>query len=57
LFTTLDSTYRFDVKSSCGRVAAVVDVTVISPRAPMVYTRPATKDTPVRDIAFADEPA
>ena len=49
--------YLLAVLSRKGRLVAVVDVTVMSPLAPMVYTLPATNDTAVRLMAFVDNPA
>lgn len=49
--------YRLAVLSRNGRLTAVVDVTVMSPLAPTVYTLPAEKDTNVLVTAFVAEPA
>jgi len=40
-----------------GRLGNVVETTVMSPRAPIVYTRPATKDTASLLTAFVLTPA
>jgi hypothetical protein len=39
-----------------GRLVAVVDVTVMSPRAPIVYTRPEENETAVSVMTFAVPP-
>ena len=49
--------YLFKVLSRNGRFVAVADVTVMSPRAVIVYTLPATNDTAVRVMAFVADPA
>jgi phospholipid transport system substrate-binding protein len=43
-------------KGNIARISQVVDTTVMSPRAPMVYTFPTEKETPVRVITFVVEP-
>ena len=47
--------YWLAVASSNGRFVAVVDVTVMSPLAPIVYTRPFVSVTAVRVILFVVE--
>lgn len=50
------SPYRLAVLSSWGRVAAVVETTVMSPRDVIVYIRPARNETAVRLIALVRTP-
>ncbi len=57
LVPKLPALYLFVVLSRNGRLVAVPDVTVMSPLAPIVYTRPATNDTAVRLTAFVEAPA
>lgn len=49
--------YLFAVLSRKGRFVAVVETTVMSPRALMVYTLPADNETAVRAMAFVVTPA
>ena len=48
--------YRFAVLSKNGRFVAVVETTAMSPRAEIVYMRPATNDTAVRLMRFVAAP-